>query len=641
MFDEQPILKPDEVLKQYWGYDSFRPQQELIVHSVMEGKDVLTLLPTGGGKSICFQVPGLCKPGITLVISPLIALMKDQVSQLNKLGIRASAIYSGMTQNQIDITLDNCIYGNQKFLYVSPERILTELFQERVIKMNVNLVAVDEAHCISLWGYDFRPPYLEIANLRELLPYVNFIALTATATKQVQDEIVQKLAFRNPAVFTQSFARTNLSYSVRRVFEKEKLLLKILNKVQGSSIVYVNSRKECRVYSDFLNKNNISSDFYHAGLSSEEREKKQIAWINDHTRVMVSTNAFGMGIDKSNVRSVLHMHIPSSPEAYYQEAGRAGRDGLKSYSVILCNENDSNFLAEQFEKSHPSPQLIEKVYQSIANYLQVAAGEVSINSFNFNLSAFCNQFNFDPLEAYYCIQILEQEGILRLNESLQIKSKLYFNVNRQDLYHFQIEQSKFDPIIKTLLRVYGGELFQEYIPIKEANLAKLLSVDEETIVRYLRSLYQLNIVDYIERKDQPQLSFVEMRYDSKHLPMNFNLLKARKGCEKEKSQTMVSYVENTQRCRNQILLEYFGELTYVPCELCDTCISKKKIITTTHHDAYKHQILEKLKKGPAPIESLETAIDAEDSSLIETVIKEMLDQGLIAYNEHWELILLP
>ena len=628
-----------EILKRYWGYETFRPQQEEIIESVIAGNDVLALLPTGGGKSICFQIPGLMFSGVTIVVSPLIALMRDQVEQLTRRGIKAAAIYSGLTPREIDIVLDNCAYGNCKFLYVSPERLKTELFKQRVMKMDVSLVAIDEAHCISLWGFDFRPSYLEIPQFRELVPDVPMIALTATATEKVQGDIIEKLELRSPQFYAKSFARENISYSVRKVLDKRGKLLEILQKIPGSSIVYVNSRKETREVATFLNKNHISSDFYHAGLSTELRIQKQDDWIKGNRRVIVATNAFGMGIDKPDVSLVAHLEVPQSPEAYYQEAGRAGRDGNKAYSVILYHDQDIENLKRMVLYSNPDPDYLKRIYQALANHLSVAVGASENAQYDFDISAFCEHFNFESREAYLAIKKLESEALIQLNEAINNPSRVWILIDNRKLYRFQIENSHFDPIIKVLLRLYGGELFSQLVKISENSIAELLKSDSNQVISYLENLSKLGVIDYNRQKNKPQILFQTERYDSNTLPIDFRSIRERTQNELSKVSAIVDYVENDIRCRSQILLDYFGEVSYQQCGICDICLKQKEHDEDIHHDQYRVQVLHILKDGAQYIEELISEIEPENEENFQVIIREMIDEGLLVYNDQWQLII--
>lgn len=599
----------------------------------------MALLPTGGGKSVCFQVPGLILEGITIVISPLIALMKDQVEQLKERGIKATAIYSGLNKTEIDIILDNCIYGDIKFLYVSPERLKTEIFKERARKMNISLIAVDEAHCISLWGFDFRPPYLEIPEFREIVPEAPLIALTATATADVQKDIIERLELKNPLQYSQSFARENISYSVRKVLNKKEKLLEIVQRIPGTGIVYVNSRKEAKEIAYYLIQHSISADFYHAGLGGQVRSMKQDAWIKGKLRIIVATNAFGMGIDKPDVRLVVHMEIPLSPEAYYQEAGRAGRDGAKSYSVILYHDKDADDLKKHVEVSNPSPEYLKRVYQSLANFLSVAEGASENASYDFDIREFCQHFEYKYRPAYFAIKKLETEGLIQLNEAFQNPSKVWVLLNKQDLYKFQIQHSKFDILIKTILRLYGGEMLSQLTKISEGQIANSLETNIESIVNSLRDLQNMGVVDYDEQKDKPQLLFLSQRYDAKNLPIDAKAIKKRMRNEYDKIDAMISYVRNSQRCRSQILLDYFGEASFLHCGICDTCLEQKHHDDVVHHSQYTEQILHILQEKPLYIEELIHEIEPEKEDEFQIIVREMIDKGQIRYNESWQITL--
>ncbi|MDH5397257.1 MAG: RecQ family ATP-dependent DNA helicase [Cyclobacteriaceae bacterium] len=629
--------KANDVLKEYWGYELFRPLQAEIVNTVAAGNDTLALLPTGGGKSICFQVPGLMRSGITIVVTPLIALMKDQVEQLSKREIKANAIYSGLSYREIDIILDNCIYGNIKFLYVSPERLQTELFIARAKKMDLALIAIDEAHCISQWGYDFRPPYLKIAEFTALFPQTPVIALTATATEQVKEDIVEKLNLREPHIFQKSFARANLSYAVRKTDSREQKLLSILRKISGSAIVYINNRKATRETAAFLIRNGISADFYHAGLGQDIRSKKQNQWITDQIRVMVSTNAFGMGIDKPNVRVVVHLEAPTSPEAYYQEAGRAGRDGLKSYAIILYSPHDLIKLENDVHLANPSAEFIRQVYQALANYYKIAVGSNDGARFDFDINEFSNRFNLAHRKVYFAIKKMENEGLLQLNEAFDAPSKIWIVLKKEDLYRFQIENKRHDYFIRTLLRIYGGEMFTQFVKISEKQVARILKISEKEVINELKLLASKNIIDYDWQKEKPQLTFITPRFDSNELPLNSRLLKEREKTEKLKAKAIIDYIENTHRCRSQILLEYFGEVNYTTCGICDTCISNKKNDAVSHHITYKAQILHIISEHPVDIDQLIEAIQPDNQQEFLEVVRELVETQVLKYNERWQL----
>lgn len=629
---------PLSVLEQYWKHTRFRPMQEDIIQSIIDGKDTLALLPTGGGKSICFQVPALLLEGLCVVITPLIALMKDQVEQLRKREILAVAIHSGMRKQEIDLYLNNAIFGNLKFLYVSPERIQTEIFTERFKQMKVSLIAVDEAHCISQWGYDFRPPYLQIASLREIKPDVPVIALTATATVQVRDDIMEKLAFGKDAqVFQRSFARENLSFVVRKTDNKEKKLLEILQKVKGSAIIYVRSRKLTQELARWLSKKNIKASYYHAGLSFEDRTKRQDEWIQNNSRVMVATNAFGMGIDKPDVRIVIHIDLPENLEAYYQEAGRAGRDGQRSYAVILYNDADVVNLQTKAEQSQPSMEYLAKVYQCLANYYQLAIGSAAGESFDFDVHAFADRFQLSPLEVYNGLKKLEEEGLIQFNESYYTPSTLHIELNHTELYQFQVAHAQFDDLLKMLLRLYGGELFSDFVKISEEYLAKALKLSHKNMVALLLHLHELKTITYLPIKSKPQLTFILPRQDAEKLPIDRKRLETRKKLILGKVKSVVGFVQSTFRCRMQLVQDYFNEETFEACGICDICIEKRKKENVRDFDMLKTEILTIMKKKPISVDELEEQLMPKDKELFVDVVRELVDDGILEYDKVWKL----
>jgi ATP-dependent DNA helicase RecQ len=596
------------------------------------------LLPTGGGKSVCFQVPGLILDGLCIVITPLIALMNDQVDQLKKRGIDAVAIHSGMSRREIDIYLDNCIYGKVKFVYVSPERLQTEIFRERVVRMKVALIAVDEAHCISQWGYDFRPPYLKIADLREFIPDAPIIALTATATKEVQDDIVEKLLFRIPyEVFRKTFARQNLSIVVRKTDNKEKKLLEVLQKVKGSTIVYVRSRRATQEIATMLLKQKIGAAFYHAGLSMEDRLQSQQDWISDRVRVMVATNAFGMGIDKPDVRLVIHLDLPENLESYYQEAGRAGRDEKRAYAAIVFSEADIGALESKVEQSHPSLDYLKRVYQSLANHFQLAVGSAAGESYNFDLHHFAERFQFHANEAYNALKKLDEEGIIQFNESFYSPSQLRVTVEPVKIYEFQVAHAAFDPLLKMLLRLYGGELYSGFVRISESYLARALKISIEELTEDLKHLDELQIVIYKAAKDQPQITFILPRQDAAHLPVDVQRMKERKNLEIARMRTMVNFVVQSHQCRMSYIQDYFGEITNNACDICDVCVARRKKENLHETDVLRKEILMLLLKRVMSVEQLEEHIAPKDRELFIEVIREMVDDGEISYDDVWRL----
>ncbi len=563
--------KYHKILKEVWGYQSFRPlQHEIILSVAEEKKDTLGLLPTGGGKSIIFQVPALAMEGMALVVTPLIALMKDQVENLRKRNIPAVAIHSGLSKEEIDLELNRAVDGHYKFLYLSPERLTTQNFMRRVPYMNVNLLVVDEAHCISQWGYDFRPSYLKIAEIRELLPGVPVLALTASATPKVIDDIQKHLKFKQPNVFKKSFARENLIYYVKNTPDKLGQLLKLTRKLQGTGIVYVRSRRRTEELAYFLKQNGISADFYHAGLAFREKERKQNAWKNDKTRIIVATNAFGMGIDKPDVRFVIHMDLPDSLEAYYQEAGRGGRDGKSSYAIVLYNYQDVEKLRNSVEINFPPVETIRKIYNSICNYLQIPIGAGVEESFPFNLYEFITRYRLNAWTVLSSLRLLQKEGYLEFTDEITEFPKLRFIASREDVYRFQVENKVFDPFIKVLLRKYEG-IFERFVPINEFWLAKTFKTNVDLIRKYIKKLEQLDIVEY---KPFIRSNFIYFPYgrlpekDIIFTKENYRFLKQR---YVEHIEAVVKYVENTVKCRSQVLLEYFGETDTQPCGKCDIC----------------------------------------------------------------------
>jgi ATP-dependent DNA helicase RecQ len=633
---------PLSILQTYWKHDRFRPLQEDIISSVVQGSDTLALLPTGGGKSVCFQVPAMLLEGLCIVITPLIALMKDQVEQLRKRNIAAVALHSGMTRNEIDLYLNNAMYGGVKFLYVSPERLQTEIFRERVRQMKVGLIAVDEAHCISQWGYDFRPPYLQIGTLRDIHPSVPVIALTATATSQVQQDIVAKLAFRAKYhIFKKSFARDNLSFVVRKSENKEKKLIEILSKVKGTAIVYVRSRKATQEVSKLLTRKGIKASYYHAGLPFDDRTARQEEWIKNQTRVMVATNAFGMGIDKPDVRVVIHLDIPENLESYYQEAGRGGRDGLRSYAVILYQDADVDTLQTKVEQSLPSLEFLKKVYQCLANFYQIAAGGSQGESYGFDIHRFCDRFTLNAVEVYNALKKLEEEGLVQFNESFYTPSVLHFEADHASLYQFQVANQKFDEPVKMLLRLYGGELFSGYVKISESYLAKALQMPLPATVAMLKHLQELKVASYLPARDEPQVTFVLARQDADRLPIDRDRLETRRKLIIGKMKAIVDYTRSTHQCRMLMIQDYFNEVSSKSCEICDVCITRRKKNNIRAFEQLKVDVLKILKKESLPIETLEEKLAPKDGELFIDVVREMVDEGKIEYDKAWRLRIKP
>jgi ATP-dependent DNA helicase RecQ len=565
-----------KALTRYWGFASFRPLQEEIILSVSAGKDTLGLMPTGGGKSLTFQVPGVAMEGICIVITPLIALMKEQVSRLNNLEIRSAAIHSGMTGEEIEISLENCIYGDYKFLYISPERISTKMFRAKAQKLNVSLVAVDEAHCISQWGYDFRPSYLKIAELRELLPdKVPILALTASATPQVIEDIMKKLHFREKNVLKKSFERKNISYLVRKVEDKGTYLVNSVKKTNGSGIIYVRSRKKTREIAELLINNGINAGYYHAGLPQDARDERQNSWNSGEMRVIVSTNAFGMGIDKPDVRFVIHLDIPDSIESYFQESGRAGRDNKPSFAVLLFTEADKSRLKDNLRQRFPATERIKDVYESLCNFLRIPVGTGKDNVFDFNLSEFVSKYRLPVNETYNSLQFLQREGYIEFTEEINNPSRVHFVVGRDDLYKFQVANESFDSFIKLLLRSYTG-MFTEFVPVNEEMLAKKSGLSRDSVYQYLVRLSSLNIIRYIPGKKTPLVIFTEERLDRKSLLIsqeNYHQVKEKYEFRVKK---MLEYTEANNRCRSVMLLDYFGEESD-RCGVCDVCRERNEL----------------------------------------------------------------
>jgi len=563
------------VLKKYWGYPDFRSMQEDIIRSVADdGKDTLGLLPTGGGKSIIFQVPALAKEGVCLVVSPLIALMKDQVENLKRQNIPAAAIYSGMTKNEILLTLENAAKGEVKFIYLSPERLGTEMFLQKLPEIDVNLLAIDEAHCISQWGYDFRPSYLKISEVRKHLPGIPVLALTATATLTVVDDIQEKLDFKEKNSFRKSFERKNIVYLVRRTNDKFGQLLKLAKNIRGTGIVYVRSRKLTEKIAAFLKSHGVSADFYHAGLTPKEKDKKQENWKNDIIRVIVSTNAFGMGIDKSDVRFVIHIDLADSLEAYFQEAGRGGRDLNDAYAFLLFNEEDVSNLRNSVEKSYPPKHIIFAVYTALCNHFQMPVGGGKNQTFDFVLSNFSQKFDFNALEVYNSLKFLQKEGYLQYTEEIFIKSRIYMKMHREELYKFQVEHPNFDRFIKFILRSYPG-LFTNYVNIDEYWIARKAKAEPKVVFAYLEKLAEHQVIDYLPQKTNPYITFLQERTHPKSFSIseeNYDFLKEN---YIKRIDSVINYVESTEKCRSQILLEYFGEFDAPECGRCDYCHSKK------------------------------------------------------------------
>lgn len=618
-----------DILQQYWGYPAFRPLQEDIIQTAMHQQDCLALLPTGGGKSLCFQVPALAQEGICIVVSPLIALMKDQVQQLQARGIKAEAIYSGMRYQDIDRIVDNAVYGQLKFLYCSPERLKTDIFQQRLPKMSVNLIAVDEAHCISQWGYDFRPAYLEIAQLRELLPKVPIMALTATATPEVVLDIQEKLLFQKDSqIWKKSFVRDNLAYVVRPAEGKMSQLVDILQKVAGSAVVYVRNRRRCKEIAIELNRRNIPASFYHAGVDMDTRSARQEAWIAGTARVMVATNAFGMGIDKADVRVVVHLDLPDSLEAYFQEAGRAGRDGEKAFAVLLFSRDDKDRLQRNYKLSFPSVEKIRQVYRALGSHLQLATGAGMGQSFDFDIAKFAKTYQLDAIQSYHCLKVLEQSGWLMLSESIFLPAGLQIRVNKDQLYDYQLKNPKLDRILKIILRSYQGA-FSHSVNLKEKQLASFLKISIKELRQSLHRMHKDDILWYRPVKDQPQLFFLRERVSTELLSIDLPAYRFRKERQLARIKAAIRYVE-VDSCRSRQLIEYFGEQKTQNCGVCDVCLARKKQgLNTSQHQQYRHKIQEALLAKAQPADVLIALFSSAEENLVISSLSYLLDEGLV------------
>ena len=582
---------PKEILLKYWGYSSFRENQEEIIKMIISNKDTLALLPTGGGKSICYQIPSLIMDGICIVVSPLISLMKDQVEDMKSKGIKAIALTSDLNFKEVDIALTNCIFGGYKFLYISPEKLQNELVQSKISEMNINLIAVDEAHCISEWGHDFRPSYRNISLIREIHPNSPVIALTATATKDVVSDIQENLYFKKLNLVQSSFYRENLSYIVIKEQDKNRKLINILNKINGSAIVYVKSRKDCEKISKMIVDNNISANYYHAGLNIDQRNKRQENWKKSKSRVMVATNAFGMGIDKSDVRLVIHFHIPSTIESYFQETGRAGRDEKESFAVLLYNSTDEKYLRDFVELHFPSVKEIKECYQNLANHFQIAVNNGEEENFDFDLSDYSEKYKTNSLKTYNILRYLEKENYLKLENIYNNSSKIHLKIEHSELYKFQISNKYFDPYIKLLLRSYSG-LFEDFVNINETLLAGRSKTNENKIIDILEKLQELEILDYLPKKQGTQIIYLQKRVDERYLNLSEDKQKENKDSETKRINFILNYCNQNSACRTEILLSYFGEHQNFRCGKCDICRQRNKLeISDLKFDKIKDQVL--------------------------------------------------
>ena len=618
-----------DVLIKYWGHTSFRLKQEEIINSVIAKKDTLALLPTGGGKSICYQVPALLNEGICIVISPLISLMNDQVRFLKSKGIKSVAITSNMHFSKIDTALTNCIYGGIKFLYLSPEKLQNELVQTRIKEMNVNLITVDEAHCISEWGHNFRPAFRHIDEIREIIPNIPVLALTATATSSVIHDIQESLNFKEKNLIQSSFSRVNLSYVIDNVEDKKSRLIKLLNKIKSSVIIYVGSRKAAKEITHFLVENKFSANFYHGGLSAKIRDDRQESWTKNQTRIMVATNAFGMGIDKADVKLVVHLELPSTIEAYFQEAGRAGRNGETAYAFLLANSNDIRKQEELLSLRYPSIKDIKMCYQDIANYLQIAEGVLPIEPIPFNILKFSERYKSTYLKTFNILKYLEKEELFKISDTLHTPSKLIMNVNNSELYKFQISNKYYDRFIKLLLRSYGN-LFNNYVFINELQLAERYNSDVTEVKRLLIKLQQLEIVKYQEQNSNPQLTFIKARKDVEALQLNEVKWEMRKEYEKNKLNRISDYISTKKTCRSKMLLHYFGEENSGKCGVCDVCVlEKRKNIKDKEFLRISNKIKEYLQEKEHSLEEICTLLPNTNEQEIINILNFLFDNDKV------------
>ncbi len=626
-----------QLLIKYWGHSTFRPLQEEIINSVMEGRDTLALMPTGGGKSVCYQIPALAMDGICIVISPLIALMKDQVEQLKKKEIKAIAIYSGMPKSEIDIAFDNCIYGDVKLLYLSPERLSSDLAIARIRKMKVNLIAVDEAHCISQWGYDFRPPYLKIADIRQYHPNVPVLALTATATSDVIKDIQTRLSFKKENLFNISFERKNLIYTVSDHEDKPARLLKFVRKEQGQGLIYVTSRLRTSQISDYLTRNKISSSFYHAGLENKERNKRQYEWMTDKIRILVCTSAFGMGIDKKDVRFVVHYNPVDNPEEYYQQAGRAGRDGKNSTALLLFSEADKYELEKNLNIKFPGIDKIKSIYHALGNYFQIPVDGGQELSLDFDIKEFSNNYDFEPLVVYNSLKFLEREGYIMLTDSYYSASRIHFKMNKEALYTFQVENKQYDGFIKEILRLYGG-VFNDFITIYETDIAYKTKMAKENVKKILERLDKLEVIEYIPQKDKPQIIYCQPRLDTENLYISKENYNDRKKIAEIKMKAFIDYALSSHKCRSQMLLTYFGETNSKRCGACDVCLKRNELeLNEIEFDIIVDKVKPIIQQQPLTIDEIKGLFENIDEVKILKVIRWLRENGKIHMNEEGKL----
>ena len=614
-----------EVLHKWWGYDEFRPMQREIIESVLAGRDTLALMPTGGGKSLTYQVPALMMDGLTIVITPLIALMKDQVDALRRRGISAVAVHSGMDSQRIDIALDNCTYGDVKLLYISPERLATESFRVRLLRMNISMIAVDEAHCISQWGYDFRPSYLRIAEIRERVPNAVFLALTASATNLVAKDIMYRLGFEKEHVIRTSFARPNLSYTVRQVEDKFEQLLRVINNVEGSGIVYMRTREGCEKMAKQLQDLGISASFYHAGLPTLERSLRQDEWLSGKTRIIVATNAFGMGIDKPDVRFVVHFSMCDSLEAYYQEAGRAGRDGKRSYAVLLISPDDAAKIKRRFDAEFPPLDEIRSIYESIASYLQVAIGDGQGASFAFNIFDFCHVKGLQSTKVESALKLLEQNGYMTLIGENDNPARMMFECDRDALYRVNAGGDDMDLMLKVILRMYNG-IFSSFRPIDELQIAAASGLSAERVHELLKMLWRMHIIRYIPSNSSPMIHFDSERLPTTDVYLAPETYRRRYELMHERFSKMLEYALDTESCRSVMIENYFGDSQAKLCGVCDWCLSQRRRVR--HSEDIELQIKEVLRLAPRSVKDVVAAIGGNSDVVVETIGKMVHDSKI-------------
>ena len=623
-------------LRKYWGYSEFRPGQEAIIRSVVQGRDTLALMPTGGGKSLTYQVPTLAREGLCIVVTPLIALMKDQVDRLKNMGINAVAIHSGLSYSKIDIALDNCVYGDVKFLYVAPERLATEAFRLRVQRMNVSLLAVDEAHCISQWGYDFRPSYLRIAEIRKMLPDTPILALTASATEMVAKDIMERLGFKEPNILRSSFARPNLAYAVRHTDDKSEQLLRIIRNVEGTGIVYMQSREGCEKLAEELRNQGISTSYYHAGLPHAERSIRQEEWTSGKVRIMVATNAFGMGIDKADVRFVVHYTMCDSLESYYQEAGRAGRDGKRSYALLLVSSNDDSKIVKRFDAEFPPLEEIKSIYEKICDFIQVAVGDGYQASFVFNIHDFCRREHIYIAKVRAALKLLEQNGYMTLTEEMENPARILFCVSRDELYRIRVGRNELDHIIRTILRLYDG-VFTEFRPINEQVIASASGYTIEKVKELLKRMWQIRIIRYIPSNTSPILFLNEERLPTKDLYISPDTYLHRKNLMAERFENMRLYASNESECRSVILQRYFGDDKAVACGSCDICLAERRR-NKEQGEQLSGSIISLLREQSMTVRELCREIKT-DPERVAAAVDKMKEEGKISTSISGKLII--